>query len=242
MKICLTSDLHYGFGKHDNIYKRFFGKVNKNKPDLILVAGDLISAKQKQWKHIFSALRDTQSDIPIYFVFGNHDYWEWKFKRDIIWKKNSHSIENVIRTVPELAETYGILYLPKHPYISDNLNIHGFDSWYWLDSPPTNDKYHMPSYVGDVSTPIYLRNRAEKQLENIPSKDPNKVNIIVTHFNMGLNNFQAPWHWLNEIQKRADICCFGHTHAYYNRYRDGIMYMNSGSDYEDPKASYFEVL
>jgi len=76
MKILYTSDLHYGFNdKTRDILIEFFKKVKDESPDIIILAGDIISHEQRQFPKILKLIRESNPDIPILAVRGNHDFW-----------------------------------------------------------------------------------------------------------------------------------------------------------------------
>lgn len=70
-KIAIISDLHgVTFGKEN---KKLIQKINKNKPDLIFVTGDLIVKNGKGFRNAVKLLEQLIYSYPIYFVPGNHE-------------------------------------------------------------------------------------------------------------------------------------------------------------------------
>ena len=72
MKACWLTDIHLNFLTPEEIYS-FFKKIDESHPDIILIGGDTGEA--------YSIIRYLQMfeehfDIPIYFVLGNHDYYQ----------------------------------------------------------------------------------------------------------------------------------------------------------------------
>ena len=76
MRFAITADLHTGYNnKTYKILKDFFLKMRDvGEPDAIIIAGDIISHKQAQWKSAFNLIRGTFKEIPVLIVRGNHDW------------------------------------------------------------------------------------------------------------------------------------------------------------------------
>jgi len=71
-KVALISDMHLGIYNDANILKRVVEKINKEKVDALLIAGDLTYEPQlSDMKKLFAPLQNVQ--VPIYVVLGNHD-------------------------------------------------------------------------------------------------------------------------------------------------------------------------
>lgn len=71
-RIALISDLHMGVFKGENFLKRVVKKINKEKPDFVIIAGDLINEpNNEQLFSIFRSIKDIH--VPIMAVTGNHD-------------------------------------------------------------------------------------------------------------------------------------------------------------------------
>jgi uncharacterized protein len=81
MKILLLSDVHVaGPDMPPERVKTIAAKLNASKPDLILIAGDLVSEKRLS-THIFttqevvSSLTAFHAPLGVIAVLGNHDHW-----------------------------------------------------------------------------------------------------------------------------------------------------------------------
>jgi len=74
MKIVGVSDLHLGLGTDMRLLHRNIDLINAEKPDAILIAGDLFdnSVAPAIAKHMDEELN--RLEAPTYFAFGNHDY------------------------------------------------------------------------------------------------------------------------------------------------------------------------
>jgi uncharacterized protein len=76
LNIVLLSDLHLGSILEKRHLKRIADKVNKLKPDIILMAGDVIDEDLDPVirKDLGSGLRQFNSSMGVYAVTGNHEY------------------------------------------------------------------------------------------------------------------------------------------------------------------------
>ena len=74
MKILLTGDLHYGFSKKTTkILQEFFCHLSTLDFDVMVIAGDIISCRQREMSKCFELIRYYIPDVPILAVMGNHD-------------------------------------------------------------------------------------------------------------------------------------------------------------------------
>ncbi|GEM_PF-131710 len=73
VRVALISDVHVGTYKQDGWIRRVSKRIISEKPDIVLIAGDLIVDKPEHAKYLspFSVLR---SAFPVYAVLGDHDY------------------------------------------------------------------------------------------------------------------------------------------------------------------------
>lgn len=76
MKIAVVSDLHLGHGTGKGMLQRIVELINKQKPDLILIAGDLIdnSIKPVIAAQLHEELQQLHAPMGIYMAPGNHEY------------------------------------------------------------------------------------------------------------------------------------------------------------------------
>lgn len=72
VKIALIADLHIGlFSGHERQLKQIVQKLNEQKPDLVVVAGDWTYEPEHKLAEELAVLQ--QIDAPVYSVNGNHD-------------------------------------------------------------------------------------------------------------------------------------------------------------------------
>lgn len=85
-KIILISDIHLGFMRNDVFLRKIIKKIEKEKPDVVFIAGDLINGESfpyKKWLEEFSVLKP---QFGILYVEGNHEKFSQeydKFKSEI---------------------------------------------------------------------------------------------------------------------------------------------------------------
>ena len=71
-KACVITDLH-----NCKLSDRVVRKIEKEAPDFIFLAGDMITDKAEKQDHALNAIKALVSIAPVYYSFGNH---ELKFK------------------------------------------------------------------------------------------------------------------------------------------------------------------
>jgi len=74
-KIAQLSDVHIGGLVDKNYIKEVVNKVNKLKPDLVVITGDLIDIKVSKAKEALIQLQNLDSKYGTYFIVGNHEYF-----------------------------------------------------------------------------------------------------------------------------------------------------------------------
>lgn len=76
LRIVAISDVHLGYGTGKWLIRRYIELINNQKPDMVLIAGDLIDNSTtpvaKQQLHL--ELNKLQAPMGIYMVPGNHEY------------------------------------------------------------------------------------------------------------------------------------------------------------------------
>lgn len=76
LKIAAISDVHLGYGTGRKELKKYIELINSHKPDVVLIAGDLIdnsldAVRGEQIEELFEQLHAPQG---IYLTAGNHEY------------------------------------------------------------------------------------------------------------------------------------------------------------------------
>ena len=79
LKVALISDIHIAYNSSKSMLKRMVELTNEQKPDVIIVAGDLISSDYyaiSDPKGYASILSKLDAKEGVYWVYGNHDVQE----------------------------------------------------------------------------------------------------------------------------------------------------------------------
>lgn len=76
LKVVGVSDLHLGMGTGKEALKAYVDEINEQRPDLILIAGDLIdnSVLPLREEHMAEELNRLQAPLGVFMVPGNHEY------------------------------------------------------------------------------------------------------------------------------------------------------------------------
>ena len=87
LKVVMISDLHLGYHNRRAEFARWVNLINAERPDLVLIAGDIIdiSVRPLLEEHVAEEFRRIK--VPIYACLGNHEYYSGdvnaeKFYRD----------------------------------------------------------------------------------------------------------------------------------------------------------------
>lgn len=75
-KIIFLTDIHHGPYFSINRVKKVVKKVNKLKPDIVLLGGDYVHRDEKYIKPCFNECAKIKAKFGIFGVLGNHDHWE----------------------------------------------------------------------------------------------------------------------------------------------------------------------
>lgn len=96
MRVVLVADFHLGSNSDPSLYRSLVRKINAQKPDLVLVGGDIFNSTYNSLKdpQIYSEiLSGIKSRYGVYAVYGNHDVEETLFGGFAI-TDSSHSYRN----------------------------------------------------------------------------------------------------------------------------------------------------
>jgi len=76
VKIAVISDLHVGPYKGAGFVKRIVARINRERPDVVLIAGDLVLSDEVTPEAIvaLTPLKDLRPALGTYVVMGNHDH------------------------------------------------------------------------------------------------------------------------------------------------------------------------
>ena len=85
-KIVLLSDLHLGYHNRVSEFVRWVKIINGEKPDIVLIGGDIIDVSTKPLfeENVAEAFREINA--PVYACLGNHEYYSGERKAEIFYK------------------------------------------------------------------------------------------------------------------------------------------------------------
>lgn len=75
LKIAMLTDIHLGKNLHENFLNELIAKVNSQKPDMVVIVGDLVDTNPKDLKNYISRLNDLNSTYGTFYALGNHEYY-----------------------------------------------------------------------------------------------------------------------------------------------------------------------
>jgi predicted MPP superfamily phosphohydrolase len=75
VKLVLISDIHLGYHNRRSDLHRWLQQIMREKPDAILIAGDLVDGSIRPVNEEHSAEEFKQLPVPVYAILGNHDYY-----------------------------------------------------------------------------------------------------------------------------------------------------------------------
>lgn len=142
IRAALITDLHMGLlmVSHDDIKKA----LSDQKPDLIIIAGDIID-KEKHIKLFTDLVRHISPSCPVFVTLGNHDHLCFKrnprVKEVFLFNLKSHGIE--------LLENGSVSFYKK----GRGINIVGLDD-YRLGKPDINKAFSMLDEKCDLTLAV----------------------------------------------------------------------------------------
>ena len=74
-RIALLTDLHYGRYVRKGFVRRLLATVERLRPDMLLMCGDLVERPRHFARELAEILREICGRLPTYAVPGNHDYY-----------------------------------------------------------------------------------------------------------------------------------------------------------------------
>ena len=114
LKIVFFADLHtIDSAKDIAETKKMVALINKQKPDIVVFAGDMMSTGSVEWRlppaRIISRLKDISSKYGIFAILGNHD-WDYDGSQviSIMKKAGIQVLENDSRTIPGMFNIVGV--------------------------------------------------------------------------------------------------------------------------------------
>jgi predicted MPP superfamily phosphohydrolase len=95
-RIALIADLHSGTTMNENTLKKYCNKIEKNKPDLVVLCGDIVDERTtlKQMKAAANILGHIKSSYGTFYVYGNHDKNTYSSKPNYSVEKLTNELKN----------------------------------------------------------------------------------------------------------------------------------------------------
>lgn len=180
-RMVILADLHnYSFGKGNEVLKK---QIDSVKPDMILVAGDMLVRKApKKYDTAFELLKALSRKYPIYYGLGNHE-------QSLAGEKEEYAA--LYREYVNKLEKEGIIFLDNQSVIlrrkNDNLKITGLSI--------------EKDYYGKCKIP----EMPEDYIENLVGKCERQCyNILIAH---------NPVYFKNYADYGSDLILAGHVHG-----------------------------
>ena len=154
-KILQLSDLHNRRFNKNN--KKIVKIIEKQKPDIIVMTGDMVSSNSAGFSNFFSLVEELDGNYPIYYIFGNHE--------------QRLSVEKQASIIGKLRE-YGVKVLNnQQEFITkddESIQIFGLKQ----------ELIYYTNYLKSKKTYSY----ETKDMENaIRKADGKKFNILLAH-------------------------------------------------------------
>ena len=73
LRVALLADSHMGTTFHADGFARELDRIAAQKPDLLVIAGDFVDEDTEKEDMLAACRALGQLDMPVYYVFGNHD-------------------------------------------------------------------------------------------------------------------------------------------------------------------------
>jgi predicted phosphodiesterase len=249
-KALILSDMHFGFTSQTSaIWTKYWRRHLEPKEwDVIILAGDLGSARLRHWMVGARFLAGRCKGKPVLMIRGNH----------CIWDRSIRNLHYLIESQQAFAKDNGIHLLQDFgPWQNEHVLISGWDGWY--KDPPhqrSNDFrqttpegkflwYNIKMNILDkertVDTDYWLNIRAHRGFEKtqddiMDSLKP--VKVVVTHMPI-LPGFRNPARNGDErfgeaLLGHASAIVMGHSHQRVDTVVRGTRLLNPGPDYNRP--------
>lgn len=177
LKIVMVADLHIGYNIGTKHIKRMVDKINLEKPDLVLIAGDFFDNEYEAIENpskMARILSSIKSKYGTYATYGNHDIKERVLMG---FTFGDHDIKRSDKRMDEFLKNSNIVLLKdEYKLIDDKFYLYGRRD----HSKPGDDgirKQVSEITKGlDKSKPIILMEHQPKELKNLS----NNVDLVLS--------------------------------------------------------------
>ena len=103
-KVVMASDLHIGYHNRRSELARWVDMINQEKPDLVLVAGDIIDGSMRPLMEEQMAEEFRRLQAPVYACLGNHEYYAGDRDAEQFYRDAGiHLLRDSVAVVGDLA-------------------------------------------------------------------------------------------------------------------------------------------
>lgn len=248
MRISFISDLHVDLNRRASInaYRYELLKlIEAEKTELLVIGGDISNHYQTTIDFVESL--ETSAGIPVYFIPGNHDFWEDSIKKDTwgIYQIYQQHPQSLIESPLQLNETYTLVghsawynhaIYDKKRYSENEIEKGKYRFAYW------QDKLNLDWQAKDREVSKYFADIIQKDLDQVTT---DKI-ILQTHI-VTIPEFTMPMPHkifdffnayiatddLKEIQKKYPIThnIMGHVHFRTQLFKENSYYIANSLGY-----------
>ena len=169
LRIVLVADMHLGYNIGNLHMKQMVEKINKEKPDLVVVAGDIFDneyAAVYQPEEIAKTLRNIKSTYGVYACYGNHDVEE-KILAGFTFDDDKHKESS--KEMDDFLKKAGIKLLKDEGVLIDNsFYVYGRPDAYKRGNTKKQRKSPMEITKNmDREKPIIMIDHQPKELQEM---------------------------------------------------------------------------
>lgn len=180
-RFCMLADLHnHSFGEEN---KSLLRAIAREKPDGILVAGDMLIAKGRQSTKVPEELMERLcKSYPVYYAYGNHE-------SRLLWEKETYGEQ--LLEYREALKGFGVKFL-----VNETVTVQKGSACICISGLEIPKKYYKP--VG--------KEPMEKNFlpETLGPCDKSRFQILLAHQPLYFHEY-SDW--------GADLVCAGHFHG-----------------------------
>ena len=207
-KVCLMNDLHYNEGTTNEKLKMILKKIEKLKPNYIMLLGDIIDSVNsindlKTRKKLLLWLKDIGEVSKTLISLGSHDYCK-KIKNP--QKINDNwSFNNLNEYINDINSQKNVKVLHNTSYEDDKIFVTGYTQSIEYYNPTRDENSSI--FTKSVEKKEIMRRELKTLRENITYIPKDKVNFIMIHSPIYLKDNDV-----NEYLKEYDYYLSGHMH------------------------------